>query len=256
MPSRSVVDRGPDDTWRPSDLARGPYGGVQGGAAAALMCAAIEAAADGFVSNVTTHFLKPVPVAPLRVAVIPLRRGRRVSIFDATLAGPDGVVAVQRATIIRPQDDDALPVPPAEPADPQRFPVRKLREAPPVQPWLMDAMEMRADPGGVSWFRIKYPIVESGGSMTRVLPIADWAHGILPPLGTRESGLAAIPNTDVTVHLFRPPAGAWIGVEPVSAWSRQSIGAGWGTLRDVAGLIGRVAMSIAVSRASEQGRDG
>jgi hypothetical protein len=57
----------------PTDLARGPFGGVQGGAAAALMCAAIEDAAAGFAASVTTHFLKPTPMAPLTVTITPLR---------------------------------------------------------------------------------------------------------------------------------------------------------------------------------------
>jgi Thioesterase-like superfamily len=235
-----------DESWVPTELARGPFGGIQGGAAAALMSAEIESAGQGFLSSVTTHFLRPVPVAPLRVAATPLRQGRRVSVFDATLSGPDGVVAVQRATAIRPQDEAALPIPSAEPAVPEEFPAKKLREAPAVQPWLMDVMEMRVNPKGVVWFRATSPIV-TGGPMTCVLPFADWAHGIPPPLGASEHTRFAIPNADVTVHLFRAPMGPWIGLEPVIALSRQSIGAGWASLRDIHGLIGRVAMSVAVS---------
>jgi hypothetical protein len=246
MRHNAVFTHGLDGSWLPTELARGPFGGIQGGATAALMCTAIESAAEGFVSSVTTHFLRPVPVAPLRVAAAPLRQGRRVSVFDATLSGPEGVVAVQRATAVRPQDEAALPTPPAEPAIPEEFPVKKLRDAPAVQPWLMDVMEMRVDPAGVMWFRATSSIV-SGGPMSCVLPFADWAHGILPPLGAREHTHFAIPNADVTVHLFRAPIGPWIGLEPTIALSRQSIGAGWGALRDIHGLIGRVAMSVAVS---------
>jgi hypothetical protein len=68
--------------------------------------------------------------------VTPLRSGRRGGVLDATLSSPDGVVAVQRAGVINPQD------------------------------YLMDVMEMRADPKGVTWFRAESPIVESGGRMS------------------------------------------------------------------------------------------
>jgi hypothetical protein len=53
------------------------------------------------------------------------RKRRRVGVFDATLAAPDGIVAVQRATVIRPQEDATLPVPPAKSVDPEQFLVKK-----------------------------------------------------------------------------------------------------------------------------------
>ncbi len=251
MPATSLFTLLPDGGWAPDPLARGPFEGLQGGAVAALMCAAIEADSEGFVASVTTHFLRAAPLAPLMVTVKPLREGRRVSVIDATLSGAEGLLAVQRATLVREQDAGALPTPPKAPVSPDEFPLQS-RPSPHGLPWLMDAMEMRLSPSGVTWCRPRIPVVDRAGPMASVLPAADWAHGLAPPLGAavRPQGVA-IPNPDVTVHLFRRPAGAWIGVEPASAWSHAAIGAGWGALYDVGGLNGRVAMSIAVSAMKE-----
>ena len=236
--------------WLSDPIVRGPFDGMQGGAAAALMCAQIEAVAAseswGFVSAVTTHFLRPVPIEPLTVVIEPLRRGKRVSIVDAQLSSSRGLCAVARATLIAESSDEATPVPPRQPFDPLTLPLRP-RAAPHGGPWMMDAMEVRGADNGIAWFRLHQPIVDGAGAMSTVLPAADWAHGIWPPLGAETRGLAAIPNPDVTVHLLRAAEGEWIGVDAASAWSKQGVGVGWAALYDAQGLIGRVAMSVAVS---------
>lgn len=223
---------------------------MQGGAAAALMCSQIEAKAEveawGFVSSLTTHFLKPVPLEDLTVAVEPLRRGKRVSVIDAFVSSSKGLCAVARATLITEAFNAATPVAPPDETDPAALPFR-IRTAPHGGAWMMDAMEVRGATTGTVWFRLLRPVTAQGGVMANVLPAADWAHGIWPPLGAGQPRLAAIPNPDVTVHLFRAPVGAWIGVDAASAWSKEGFGAGWAALQDVQGMIGRVAMSVAVT---------
>ena len=229
-----------------------PFTGMQGGAAAAIMCAAIEEQAGSafVVASVTTHFLRPVPLAPLQVTATPLRIGRRVTVVDATLAAQSEVCAVQRATLIRVIHESALPTPPPRSTVPERLPLQ-TRTAPHGERWMMDAMEVRSGADGAIWFRLSRPIVADQRSMTAVLPAADWAHGVTAPLGAARRPQAAIPNPDLMVHLFRPPEGAWIGLESASAWSTNCVGAGWAALYDTGGLIGRVAMSIAVAPVAE-----
>lgn len=110
----------------------------------------------------------------------------------------------------------------------------------------MDAMEVRSDAQGVTWFRLKRPIVSGAGCAASLLPAADWAHGIGAPLGALERPPLAFPNPDLTTHVLRPPVGDWIGLDPASAWSSASIGVGWASIYDLEGPIGRVAMSIAI----------
>lgn len=243
MPPVFTLDA--DGAWSPAADARGPFEGLQGGGVAALMAQAVAAAADGFVASVTTHFLKPAPLAPLRVAVRPLRTGRRVSVVDAEVSSAQGLVAVQRATVITELPDAGLPTPPCSPADPERLP-RERRAASHGGSWMMDTLDVRVT-DGAAWFRQERPLFAHPSPLGRVLVAADWAHGLFAPLGTDARPPAAIPNTDLSVNLFRLPRGAWIGVEAQTAWSRTGVGAGWAALRDADGLIGRVAMSVAVT---------
>jgi acyl-coenzyme A thioesterase PaaI-like protein len=249
--SAPVFAQTPRGTWLPDPIVRGPFDGMQGGAAAALMCAQAEALARadglGFVSAFTTHFLKPVPLEELMVTCEPLRRGRRVSVLDTTLSTAAGLCAVGRATVIGAVPNASLPTLPKERVDPTHFPVES-RPSLHGAPWFMDAMEQRSSDTGVAWFRLKRRICGHASVMAGVLPIADWAHGVTPPLGTTSRPVdAAIPNPDVTVHLFRAPEGAWIGLKAVTAWSKSGIGAGWAELFDEDGRIGAVAMSVAVT---------
>jgi hypothetical protein len=238
-------------TWLPDPIVRGPFDGMQGGAAAALMCSQVEALAQaeslGFVSAFTAHFLRAVPLEELMVRIEPLRQGRRVSIIDTQLSTGSGkVCAVGRATLIAITPNAILPIPMSQKFEPDSFPLQS-RAAPHGEPWLMDAMETRIDRNGMAWFRLKRQIANGQGAMTGVLPAADWAHGILPPMGADQWPAASIPNPDVTVHLFRAPCSAWIGLAPASAWSRTGVGVGWAALYGEEGIIGQVAMSIAVT---------
>lgn len=239
-----------DGSWMPGEYARGPYKGVQGGAVAALMSAAIEDVYPGFIASVSTHYLKTTPIAPLRVAVTPLRLGRRVSVIDAELFAPEGRVAVQRATLIAPNEDPDLPTPPDRPVRPEAMPVQS-RVAPHGGVWFMDTMDVRLADDSVLWFRQIRPIQTPASVIGRVLAVADWAHGVVPPMGSFCRPLVAIPNADLSVHLVRAPRGEWIGLDAATAWSTASIGAGWAMLHDAEGPLGRVAMSIAITRLPE-----
>ena len=70
---------------------------------------------------------------------------------------------------------------------------------------------------------------------------ADWTHGISRPL----QDVVADPNPNLTVQLFRPPSGDWVGVRAQTRWRPATgCGVGSGTLLDVRGEIGRVSMSV------------
>src|SRR5262249_25526486 len=127
----------------------------------------------------------------------------------------------------------------SEPADPTRFPVRRLQMVTGRQ-WFMDAMEARLG-DGVAWFRMRHCIIERQGPLTSVLGPADWTHGIGRPV----KNVVADPNPNLTVQLFRQPRGEWIGVRAEARWAPSAgLGVGSGTLLDAFGEIGRVSMSV------------
>ena len=236
-------------TYAPSPLASGPFIGLQGGAVAGLLTAEIEAQAQaqgwGRAVSAAAWFFRPTPKARLRTQVVVVRAGGRVAVIDNTL-WPDGEsdpCATVRVTLARERSIDvpAFGGDALCDVDPTQLPLRTMR-APHGGPWFMDAMEARRG-DGVAWFRLTADVVDDAGPMARVLGPADWAHGIARPL----SNVLADPNPNLTVHLFRPPRGAWIGVQPITRWEpARGLGMGSGTLLDVEGEIGCVSMAVAL----------
>jgi hypothetical protein len=233
--------------WRPSPLAAGPFSGLQGGAVAGLLTAELEAHADargwGTAVSANTWFLRPAPLADLRTSITSVIEGGRVSVIENALhaAGTDEPCAIARVTFAR---ERAVTIPPlpsktGERFEPERYPARSVTAAH-GHPWFMDAMEARSG-DGVAWFRLAHEIIDGAGPLARVLGPADWTHGIARPL----QDVCADPNPNLTVHLFRPPIGCWIGVRPHTDWQpARGIGMGRGVLLDTSGEIGCVSMSV------------
>jgi len=233
--------------WRPSPLAGGPFAGLQGGAVASLLTAEVETLAGprkwGRAISSTTWFLRPTPMADLRTQLAVVTEGGRVSVVDNTLwpVNDDQPCATVRVTLSRerPIEVPGLADDIGDPVDPTQFPQRTLHLVHGRQ-WFMDAMEARAG-DGVAWFRMNHPIIEGAGPLSSVLGPADWTHGIARPL----QNVVADPNPNLTVQLFRPPRGEWVGVRAETRWTPAAgLGVGSGTLLDIHGEIGRVSMSV------------
>lgn len=235
--------------WTPSALAAGPFAGLQGGAVASLLTAEIEAQAAsrnwGTAISASAWFLRPTPMTVLRTQLSVVSEGGRVSVVDNTLwpADEDQPCATVRVTLSR---ERAVECPgfagPVDAAfDPLRLQVRTRRAAH-GKPWFMDAMEARQG-DGTAWFRLGHAIVDGAGSLplTSVLGPADWTHGIARPV----ESVVADPNPNLTVQLFRPPSGPWVGVRAETRWRPAAgLGVGSGMLLDIHGEIGRVSMSV------------
>jgi Thioesterase-like superfamily len=235
--------------WTPSALAAGPFAGLQGGAVASLLTAEIEAQAAsrnwGTAISASAWFLRPTPMTDLRTQLSVVSEGGRVSVIDNTLwpSGEEQPCATVRVTLSRERavEIPGFVAPVGDTADPLRFPVRTRRAAH-GKPCFMDAMEARQG-DGTAWFRLDHAIIDGTGllSLSSVLGPADWTHGIARPV----ESVVADPNPNLTVQLFRPPSGPWVGVRPQTRWRPVSgLGVGSGTLLDIHGEIGRVSMSV------------
>lgn len=237
--------------WHPSPLASGPFAGLQGGAIAGLLTAEVETLAParrwGTAISVTVSFLKATPMARLRTAIAALREGGRVCFVDNTLYadGDAEPCATARVTLIneRGVEAPALAGTRTTPIDPTRYPLRKAASFH-GGPWMMDAMEVRAG-DGVAWFRQSIPMIADAPAKTlsSILGLADWAHGIARPL----QNVVADPNPNLTVHLLRSPQGDWVGVRPHVTWDTgRGVGVGGGAILDSQGEIGSVSMAVAL----------
>ncbi len=235
--------------WKPSALAAGPFAGLQGGAVASLLTAEIEAQAEmrqwGTAISASAWFLRPTPMTDLRTQILVVSEGGRVSVIDNTLwpVGEDAPCATVRVTLARERgvEISGFAAPESDAADPLRFPVR-TRQAAHGKPWFMEAMEAR-EGDGVAWFRLHHAVIDGAGSLplSSVLGPADWTHGIARPF----QNVVADPNPNLTVQLFRPPSGPWVGVRAQARWRPGAgLGTGSGVLLDIHGEIGRVSMSV------------
>jgi hypothetical protein len=236
--------------WQPSELAAGPFAGLQGGAIAGLLTGEIEAEAAnsgwGSAISASVWFLRPTPAKALRTRITPVHSGGRISVVDNMLwvVGDEQPCAIARVTLtqIRSIEIAGYSTPDEAPIDPTQYALSEPR-APHGGPWFMDAMEVRSGPT-VRWFKLYHPIVAGGGPLAQLLGPADWAHGINRPI----MNVVADPNPNLNVQLMREPQGEWIGVEAQTRWQPDlGIGMGGGILRDALGIVGRVSMSVALT---------
>lgn len=247
------------------DRARGPWNpdALHGGPVAAILARAVEQlpaeGVDWFVSRLTVELERPVPVAPLTIETTVTRPGRKVSLVDVTLADERGAVLararaarIRRASVPLPHDDPALaphlvvPGPPPGPAEA----VRNTSEMNTYEGFHNAGSEHRfaegawAEPGPViDWIRLCQPVVEGEAPtpLQRVVAAADFPNGISHALGFERYLFI---NPDLTVHLFRPAEGEWVGLAARSLYTDDGVGMSDAALYDVRGRIGRCNQSL------------
>jgi Thioesterase-like superfamily len=250
----------------PTELARGPWDprALHGGPVAALIAQALEDLPDDgvkwFVSRLTVELERPVPVEPIVVEVEVTRPGRRVSLLEATvrLAATSGVLARGRALRIReadvplPHDDAELgPLLAREPAPlgPEHGTDEEIESVEYVA-FHNGAVEHRFidTPGRVNgavfdWIRMLVPVLPDRPMtpLQRIAGAADFANGISHVLAF-ESHLFV--NPDLTIHLFHPMRGEWLGMASTTHHGPAGVGMSDTALFDVYGRIGRANQSL------------
>ena len=254
----------------PTDLSRGPWdpAALHGGPVSALLARAVERQpADGidwFVARLTVELERPVPMAPLEWTATTVRAGRKVSLVDVTLAaaGTDAVLAraralrVRRAPVALPHDDPelgpytAIPGPPPGPdeAEPDRSTVDGYEGFHNGGSEHRFAEGAWSTPGPViDWVRLCQPVIagEEPSPLQRVAAAADFANGISHALSF-DTHLFI--NPDLTVHLFRPLQGEWVGLASRSLYSDDGVGMSDTALYDTTGRIGRSNQSLLLDR--------
>jgi hypothetical protein len=243
-----------DGRFVPSELTRGPWdpNAQHAGPPSALLARAVERCQprEGMrVGRIAIDILGPVPLAPLTVDARVVRPGRSVELLEATLAGPDG--DLMRASVWRVAagdqrlDDDTPPPGPEHGRDGDFFPTGE-------DVGYHTAMEYSFIRGGflepgpaTVWMRMRGPLVEGEqpSPLERLLVVADVGNGVSAVLDWREFLFI---NTELTVHLLRPPEGEWIGVDAVTRL--DGLGLAESVLYDERGRIGRGAQTLLVRR--------
>jgi acyl-Coa thioesterase superfamily protein/acyl-CoA thioesterase superfamily protein len=242
------------DRVRPSELTRGPWdpNAQHAGPPSALLGREIERCEprEGMrVGRVTIEILAPVPIAPLTVGARVARPGRNVEMLEASLEGPDGEVMRARAWRLAAGDVTAdweqdEPPPGPEDATALEFFATGERVGWHTAMEIVFARGKFLEPGPATvWMRPRVALVEGEqfSPLQRALVAADGGNGVSAPLDW--SGFIFI-NTDLSVHLLRPPEGEWVCLDAVT--HVEGLGMTDTALWDERGRIGRAAQTLLV----------
>jgi Acyl-CoA thioesterase C-terminal domain/Acyl-CoA thioesterase N-terminal domain len=243
------------DVFRSTEHTVGPWAATDqhGGPPAALLVRALERvlpATQGWLARISVDLLGAVPVAELAVSAGVVRPGRSVQLAEATLTA--GGRAVARATgwwhrLADTAEVASTAAPPPLPDQPDpvddRWPGGYLQ-----------AMEWRrvkgdfAEPGpAVIWSRMRIPLVEGEqpSPTQRLLASADSGNGVGSALSLEDWIYV---NTELTVHLLRPPEGELFCLDSVATIGPAGGGYAITTLSDTAGEVGRGAQALLIRR--------
>ena len=262
-----------DGRFTPTEHARGPWDpqALHGGAPAALIAACLEGVTPGGelpFARLTFSFLRPVPMAPLRLKTEIIRPGRRVQELQAELHADE--VLVCRASALRitgtPTD---LPTSTGKMLDePRAATLPGPSEGRPVNFSLDDAdyasfastaMEMRFLKGGpligepqqfgpgTVWMRLRRPLLAQTppSPLARVVASADFGNGVSAVLPFDEYVFI---NADLAITLERPAHGEWIALEAQTLLHPDGICWSQSVLHDEYGPIGLATQALVVQR--------
>jgi hypothetical protein len=246
------------DLFAPSELTRGPWDpeAQHAGPPAALIGRAIERCGDAGgrqVGRVTFEILRPVPIEPLSVTAGVARPGRSVELVEAELSSGGEVLVRATAWRLRTQRVELDPPPAADPPPPGPGAASERDFFPTgMDVGYHTAMEYRFVEGGfleagpaVVWMRMRHPLVagEEPTPLQRVLVAADSGNGVSAALDWRRFMFI---NTDLSVHLHRPPAGEWVCLDARTFPEPHGVGLADTALYDERGRIGRAAQTLLV----------
>jgi Thioesterase-like superfamily len=230
-----------------------------------LLGRALESMDEGaprVISRFTMDLLGPVPVAELSVESMVLRPGRSVSLRQAELSDQRGRVVARAqgwAFPVASWDEGSGPGGFGVPLE--HGPADGHHEEPPAS-WsrgYLDSVEWRWVEGAITrpgsavvWMRPLVPLVsgEEMSPLQRLLTCVDSASGASAALDPAAWNFL---NTDLTVHLLRPPVGAWICLRAETTLGTGAVGLAAAEVYDEKGLVARSAQALLVQPRGDAG---
>ncbi|MCW0216324.1 MAG: thioesterase family protein [Pseudonocardia sp.] len=205
------------------------------------------------LARITIEILGVVPTGEVTVRAEVERPGRTIEMLAAEMDAGGRTVLRARAWRLGVTDTSAAAVGEAAPLP---APEEATPDAGRPEGWLpgyLDALEWRwlkkgsmAEPGpGAAWARLRVPVVEGEepSALQRLVAAADSANGVAAPLDLREWLFV---NTELTVHLHRPPRGEWSGMDSATVIGPSGTGTVSATLFDLDGQVGRITQELTV----------
>jgi hypothetical protein len=247
--------RADGDLLVPAPFATSPWGEVlHGRLIGGLTARAVEQARatdpDLACSRLTIDMFRSASLAPVTVAVRPVRAGRRIAVIEVTVEQGGVPVGQGKALLLRRSEQPPGPFHPAPawdaPAPARLGPPRSSstsRWTAPWQSWPVAGPARPDDPAipvaGGMWIRDTHPLV-TGEPLTPLVRAAMAADLASPVSNYSSDGLSFI-NADYTLYLGREPHGEYIGIQPAWHLSEAGVAAGQCVLHDENGPVGFVA---------------
>jgi Thioesterase-like superfamily len=246
------------DTAVPSELTRGPWdpNAQHAGPPSALLARALELCEprEGFrIGRVTVEILAPVPIAPLTVSARVARPGRSVEMLEASLDGPDGEVMRARGWRLAEAGIEAdwereEPPPGRTAAEALEFFPTGASVGWHTAMEIVFARGRFLEPGPATvWMRPRVELVEGEpiSALQRAMLAADGGNGVSAPL---DWSRFIFINTDLSVHLVRPPESEWVCLDSVT--HVNGLGMTDTALWDDRGRFGRAVQTLLVRERS------
>jgi len=266
------------DGWFEATAATvGPWspGHQHGGPPTALLAREIERLPGpdrALVTRLTCEILRPIPVGRVRVGARVVRPGRNVQLVEAELTDGDGPVVLARAWRMATEPTTPPPgaaagtapgtapgtaagaAPGASPPEPSQVAGAEPASAP--ETWgngYLRSIDWRFAVGGfapgpaVVWARQRPALVagEPPTPIQRLLTLADSGSGVGAVLDPVQW---AFLNTELSVHLHRPPEGEWFRLDAGTTIGGRGVGLATTRLSDRDGPVGTCAQSLLVRR--------
>ena len=258
--TQSYYEPSGEGRFRSTRATAGPWSEVaqHGGPPAALLGRALESMDEGaprVIGRFTMDLLGPVPVAELSVESTVLRAGRSVSLRQAQLSNQNGRVVARAQGWAFPEvsfHEGAIPGGSGVPLG--HGPADGHHEEAPAS-WsggYLDSVEWRwvegaiTSPGpAVVWMRPLVALVpgEEMSPLQRLLTCVDSASGASAALDAAKWKFL---NTELTVHVVRPPVGQWICLRAETTLGTGAVGLAASGVYDEKGLVARSGQALLV----------
>lgn len=250
------VFRREGDGWQALPQAQGPFGGMHGGAVAALCVGEMETMAEarewGAPVSANLYLLRPLPLAGISSKVTPLREGGRVAVIESELWAGGKLQAKASVCFQKPLEISGLPGAPETPAfDPETFAKWErpaFFKSTSTNQGFLDLCDIRdtthEDGTRTKWFRMKRPFHDAPTPFSTAMAVADVSTLFTVTDAGERPNANGWPNADLSLHLARAPKGPWIGVAQRGDWRGDGRGMTESEIFDVYGRIGRSCQSV------------
>lgn len=200
------------------------------------------------LGRLSYDILGTLTLDPVRVDVTVIRPGRTIELVEARLSQAGRAAILLRGWFMQAYPTGALAATTLPPiAPPEETPQWDMSGTWPGA--FLKSIEVRRhfmQPGRAdSWLRAGLPLVadEDVSAVARVMGLVDVANGIAPLVSPKE---VAFPNLDLTAHLFREPAGEWLGLQSSVSIGPDGMGLTQTILHDGQGPIGALSQLLTV----------